>query len=146
MNGLVAEKTFISFRSMAAAHPSVYFVAVSHSDADSTTRWIDSVGGAGPVHVIVDAERELYALWGLGVSTFWHVLSPWSMLSVFKLGREEGIWNKPTESGNRWQTAGSFGVDVRGGVKWSHPARSADDIPNFDEGLRLVEYTNGTYL
>ncbi len=68
------------------------------------------------------------------------------MLSVFKLGREEGIWNKPTESGNRWQTAGSFGVDVRGGVKWSHPARSADDIPNFDEGLRLVEYTNDICL
>jgi len=64
---LVAEKTFISFRSMAAAHPSVHFVAVSHSDADFTTRWIDSIGGAGPVHVIVDTEHELYAHWGLEV-------------------------------------------------------------------------------
>ena len=65
------------------------------------------------------------------------------MLSVFKLGREEGIWNKPTESGNRWQTAGSFGVDGRGVVKWSHPAQSADDIPDFEEGLKMVVYREG---
>lgn len=64
-------------------------------------------------------------------------------MSVFKLGREEGIWNKPTESGNRWQTAGSFGVDGQGVVQWSQPAQSADDIPDFAEGLRLVEYREG---
>lgn len=64
-------------------------------------------------------------------------------MSVFKLGREEGIWNKPTESGNRWQTAGSFCVDGQGVVQWSQPAQSADDIPDFAEGLKLVEYREG---
>ncbi|MCJ1361936.1 hypothetical protein MMC16_001037 [Acarospora aff. strigata] len=138
-----AEKTFITLRSLAAAHPSVQFVAVSHSDAEATARWVTSVGGAGPVRVVVDAEREVYARWGLGVSSFWHVLSPWSMFSVFKLGREEGIWNKPTESGNRWQTAGSFGIDGQGIVKWSRPAQSADDVPDIEEGLRMLEYREG---
>lgn len=128
---------------MAEAHPSIRFVAVSHSDQGSTTGWLTAVGGAGKVEIIVDAERELYARWGLGVSSFAHTLSPWSMWSVYKLGKEEGIWNRPTESGSRWQTAGSFGVDGQGVVKWSKPAQRADDIPDFEEGLKMIEFKEG---
>jgi len=128
---------------MATAHPLIRFVAVSHSDDGATTRWVTSVGGAGPVQVIVDAERELYARWGLGISSFWHALSPWSMWSVYKLGTEEGIWNRPTESGNRWQTAGSFGVDGQGNIKWSKAAQRADDIPDCEEGLKMLEFKEG---
>jgi hypothetical protein len=36
-----------------------------------------------------------------------------------KLGKEEGIWNRPTESGNRWQTGGNYGVDKNGIVQWN---------------------------
>ncbi|KAI9871747.1 MAG: hypothetical protein M1830_002502 [Pleopsidium flavum] len=128
---------------MAAAHSSIHFVAVSHSDAGATNRWVTSVGGAGLVQVIVDDERELYARWGLGISSFWHALSPWSMWSVYQLGKGEGIWNRPTESGNRWQTAGSFGVDGQGIVKWSEAAQRADDIPDFEVGLKMLEFKEG---
>lgn len=86
------------------------FIAVSHSDTAATEKWLVSIEGAGLVQMLVDSDRKLYAQWGLGVSSFWHVLNPWSLWSVYTPGRNEHIWNKPTESGNRWQTAGSFGV------------------------------------
>jgi hypothetical protein len=90
------------------------------------------------VQVVVDAERELYAQWGLGVSSAWHVLNPWSMYSLYKLGSTEKIWNKPTESGNRWQSAGSFAVDDKGAVRWTRAAKAADDIPDFNEALKAL--------
>ena len=86
-----AEKTFRSFRTAASAHPSINFVAFSHSDQSATNKWLDAVGGAASVRVIVDCEKELFAHWGLGVSTFWHVLNPASLWSVYKLGTEQGI-------------------------------------------------------
>jgi hypothetical protein len=90
------------------------------------------------VKVVVDAERDLYAQWGLGVSSAWHVLNPWSMYSVYKLGSTEKIWNKPTESGNRWQTAGSFAIDSGGATRWTRAAKAADDIPDFNEALKAL--------
>jgi len=83
----------------------------------------------------VDPERELYAQWGLGTSSFYHVLSPSSLFAVGRLGWAEGVWNRPTESGNRWQTAGSFAVDGEGMVRWVHVARVAGDISDFETAL-----------
>lgn len=88
--------------------------------------------------VIVDAGRELYAQWGLGISSAWHVLNPWSMWSLLSLARKENIVNRPTESGNRWQTSGSFAVDKEGIVRWAKVAKAADDIPNFNEALEAL--------
>lgn len=166
-----AEKTFLSFRAAASTHPSINFVAVSHSDQIATDKWLEAVGGADNVHVIVDSERELFARWGLGVSSFWHVLNPASMWNVYRLGKEHGIvssfpsllfpssyptrcgnasslnrklltrglqWNRPTESGSRWQTSGSFAVDRKGVVRWGGPAGRADFIPDFEEAVKAV--------
>ena len=123
---------------MAGKHPEVNFVAVSHSSEEATAKWTIAVGGEWAVHVIVDEKREIYAQWGLGISNTWHVLNPWSLYSVYKLGKQENIWNKPTESGSRWQTSGSFAVDGEGVVKWVKVAKAADEIPNFREALEAV--------
>ncbi|KAF4542125.1 Alkyl hydroperoxide reductase subunit C [Lasiodiplodia theobromae] len=142
-----AEKTFRRLREAASGNADVRFVAVSHSDQASTERWLDSLSGGGggggittgpAVELVVDAERDVFAQWGLGVSSLWHVLSPWSMYSVYRLGRDEGIWNRPTESGNRWQTAGSFAVDGEGVVRWGGPARQADDVPDFGQAVKAL--------
>lgn len=99
---------------------------------------MDSVDGAGQVKIVVDSDRKLYAQWGLGVSSFWHILNPWSLRSVYRTGREDGIWNKPTESGNRWQTAGSFAVDGQGTVQWSKKAGTADEAVDFEEAVKAA--------
>ena len=86
-----AERSFLCLRAAASAHPFIDFVAVSHSDQSATEKWLEATGGAQDVCIIVDSERELFAQWGLGVSSLWHVLNPASMWSAFKLGREQGI-------------------------------------------------------
>lgn len=134
----VAEKTFRHLRSTAASHPEVHFIAVSHSNTAATQTWLSSIDGAGQVQMLVDSERKLYAQWGLGVSSFWHVLNPWSLWSVYKTGKQEGIWNRPTESGNRWQTAGSFGVDQQGIVRWSRKAGTASEVVDFQQAVQAV--------
>ena len=91
------------------------------------------------MEVIVDSDREIYARWGLGVSNFWHVLNPWGMWNVYKLGKKDNIWNRPTESGTRWQTSGSFAIDKDGRVRWGQPAPSADWIPDFEEAIRAIK-------
>ncbi|CAD6442699.1 2485c0fb-1e34-4d0d-ad63-495595e5ab1f [Sclerotinia trifoliorum] len=134
-----AEKTLLALRNLATTHPTLNLIAISHSSSTSTTTWLSSLGGSGPVQIIIDPEREIYAQWGLGTSSAWHVLNPRSMLSVFRLGREEKIWNRPTESGSRWQMSGSWVVDGEGIVKGGGVARSADDIMDFEEVVKLVE-------
>jgi len=131
-----AERTFLQLRKLAGKHPEFHYIAVSHSSQASTDKWLVSVGGSAngssDIEIIVDEERELYALWGLGVSSAWHVLNPLSLWSVFKLGKEEGIWNRPTESGSRWQTGGSFAVDKEGVVRWVRVNGRADEVVRFE--------------
>ncbi|KAF2787933.1 hypothetical protein K505DRAFT_287040 [Melanomma pulvis-pyrius CBS 109.77] len=134
-----AEKTFLSLRSISTAHPDTHFIAVSHSNRASTDSWLEALGGPDRVQVIVDPDRESYAAWGLGVSSFWHILNPWSMYSVYTLGKQEGIWNRPTESGTRWQSSGSFAVDRDGVMRWGGPSRSADDVPDFGEAMEAIQ-------
>lgn len=139
---VVAEKTFLNLRDTAAANPQVHFVAVSHSDQASTDTWLAALpeptkNNQPNLQVIVDAERELYGMWGLGISSFWHVLG--SIPSVSKLDKEDGIKVRSTESGNRWQTAGNFAVDGQGVVKWSRVDQRADDMPDFKEGVGALQ-------
>ena len=69
------------------------------------------------MNVIVDEQRKIYARWGLGVSSWLHLANPAAFWSVYKLGKSEGIWNRPTESGYRWQTAGTWAIDQNGIIK-----------------------------
>lgn len=137
-----AEKSFLNLREVARAHREISFIAVSHSSSAATDTWLASLPQAGSepdnLQVVVDESREAYTAWGLGVASYGHVLSPSGLYKVWKLGREEGIWNRPTESGSRWQTSGSFGVDADGIVRWSKPAESADEIPDFVEAATAV--------
>jgi hypothetical protein len=137
---VVAEKTFLNLREVAPAHPDIHFIAVSHSDQASTDRWLDALPKPSKnkqpnLQMVVDAECEAYGAWGLGTSSFWHVLR--SISSVSKL-KEDGIAVRSTESGSRWQTAGNFGVDGEGIVRWSRKDERADDMPHFKEGIDAV--------
>ncbi|KAK5676378.1 hypothetical protein LTS10_011191 [Elasticomyces elasticus] len=137
-----AEKTFLNFRDTAKANKYIDFIAVSHSSEESTQTWLASLPQAGSepdnLRVIVDEKVEIYAAYGLGISGWGHVLSPASMYNVWQLGKSEGIWNRPTESGSRWQTAGFFAIDEEGIVRWGRAANRADEIPSFDAMVEAV--------
>ncbi|CAM1502809.1 Fc.00g075850.m01.CDS01 [Cosmosporella sp. VM-42] len=133
-----AEKTFKTLTALSVKNEKVRFIAISHSSAEATEQWIPQVGGVWNVEVIVDEKRDLYAQWGLGISTTWHVMNPRALYSVFRLGTNEGIWNRPTQSGTRWQMSGAFAVDRGGTVRWAHVAGSADDLPDLEAGIKAL--------
>lgn len=86
----------------------------------------------------MDEERDVYAAWGLGLSSYWHAVSPMSIYNAVQLGKSEGIWNRTTESGSRWQTSGAFAVDRTGIVRWVNVARTASDIPDLNAALKAL--------
>jgi hypothetical protein len=112
---------------------------VSHSSKQATDKWVTAIGGAWAVTVVVDEEREVYASWGLGVSTTWHLLNPWTQVAMNKLGKEEGIWTRDVDpSGNRWQVGGGWAMDELGVVRWGAPSKTADDMPNLVEACNTL--------
>lgn len=125
-------------RAAAKDRPDIHFIAVSHSDQQSTDTWLKAIGGMDDIGVVVDNDRTLYARWGLDVSSLWHVLNPWSLWNVYKLGKSDGIWNRPTESGSRWQTAGMFVVHGQGVVKSGGASLAADEIPDYEKAVRSL--------
>ena len=89
--------------------------------------------------VVIDEEREIYASWGLGVSTTWHLLNPWTQVAAQKLGKQEGIWAREVDpSGNRWQVGGSWAMDTMGTVRWGSGQKTADDIPKLEEACKAI--------
>lgn len=80
--------------------------------------------------MLVDDERTTYAKWGLGVAGWTHVLDRGVFSELFRLGREENIKNRPTETGSRWQTGGAWAVDATGTVTWGGPAEKSSEIPD----------------
>lgn len=130
-----AEKLFKTLTTGSSIHKEIHFIAVSHSNAEATERWVIQVGGNWEVEMVIDTERDLYAQWGLGMSTTWGVLNPLALYRTFQLGKQESIWNRATESGTRWQTGGAFALDKDGTVKWAHVSTTADDIPNIEAAL-----------
>ncbi|KAI9043968.1 uncharacterized protein KD926_002347 [Aspergillus affinis] len=137
----------------AVQNGSVVGIAVSHSSKEATEAWQEALvtdqtqplrrSEQNPIRLVVDEEREVYAAWGLGVSSTWHILSPSTIASVVSLGRSEGIWNRPTESGSRWQTAGDFAVDGEGVVSWAHVYQGAGDVGNTDEAVKAALKEDG---
>jgi hypothetical protein len=135
----VAEKTFLELRRLANKFPRLSFIAVSHSSQKATDKWVSQIGGAWAITVIVDEEREVYASWGLGVSTTYHLLNPWTQMAARKLGREEGLWGREVDpSGNRWQVGGSWATDESGTIRWGAASKTADDIPDLVEACRSL--------
>ena len=157
--------TFLRLHSFALQNPDIYCIAISHSDRISTVNWIESLqlpnsnGQATASHftappdaitetrrslppnlyLISNPDRTLFGRYGLGTSSLGHVLSPSGLAAVIKLGREDGIWNKPTESGSRWQTAGAFAVSSDTRIVWSWIARRADDMANLQDAFEAIK-------
>ncbi|KAH6674876.1 hypothetical protein B0J14DRAFT_479572 [Halenospora varia] len=134
-----AEKTFIELRRLANKYTRLRFIAVSHSSKEATDKWITQMGGAWSVSVVIDEEREIYASWGLGVSTTYHLLNPWTQVARNKLGKEEGIWGRDVDpSGNRWQVGGAWAMDELGTVRWGAANKTADDLPDLVEACKSL--------
>ncbi|KAL2212809.1 hypothetical protein CC79DRAFT_1330120 [Sarocladium strictum] len=157
-----AQKTFINLRALSNKYNGALdCVAVSHSSEQATKKWIDLLGGAWGVRIVIDEDRALYAAWGLGLGNMWYVLNPSTQVQGWKekgwLGdkvagaiskndravavrevHEDDDDSVNTTMGNKWQEAGSFAVDGRGSVIWGGKALKADDVMDLEEGAKLL--------
>lgn len=136
---VVTEKIFLNMRSLANRHPGIRFIAVSHCTPEATAEWVKRLGGAWAIDVVVDQTRELYALWGLGISNWGHLLNPRNGYNQIMLGKKEGVWGGQVgEGGCRWQVGGAYAVDERGIVKWGGPMKSVDEQIQIEEGIKAL--------
>jgi hypothetical protein len=135
-----AELTMRGMREAAAAAPQVQWLAISHAPDDATARWCHAVGVRDEVVVVSDSSRQLYAEWGLGRTNLGHFLGRRSLAAVRSLARE-GIRNRHPH-GTRWQSAGTFALDERGTVRWSHLPAHAGDVPDLQLALRALSVSS----
>ncbi|KAH6885270.1 hypothetical protein B0T10DRAFT_492317 [Thelonectria olida] len=159
-----AQKTFLSLRTLANRYgDALTCIAVSHSSEQATKKWVDMLGGAWSVRVVIDEDRALYAAWGLGLGGMWYLFNPTTQVQGWKekgwlgdkvagaIQRGKGIQEKPsapgdegqddgptTVMGNKWQEAGAFAVDGTGTVVWGGKALRADDVMDLDYGARIL--------
>ncbi|KAL4733100.1 hypothetical protein BDV11DRAFT_200717 [Aspergillus similis] len=145
-----AEKACIDVCNLdAVRNGGIKVVLVSHSSEEATNRWLKAVQQSGrlsadfgsqeqTVSVIIDDELELYAAWGLGVAKIEHVLNLATVYAAISLGWREGLWDRATESGSRWQTSGAYGIHGFGIVKWVHVPRLASDLADFEDAQAVL--------
>jgi hypothetical protein len=131
-----AEATMRELARLAAAHPAIEFLAVTHSGERPSQRWCDAFGGAPGVRLVADPERAHYAAWGVGLSDRDHFAGKQSLAAVWRL-LDRGIHNR-WASGTRWQPAAAFAVDRRGAIRWRHAPGHAGDLPALDEAVAAV--------
>ncbi|KAI1126150.1 hypothetical protein F5Y10DRAFT_245496 [Nemania abortiva] len=80
-----AQKSFLALRTLANRNQgSLRCIAVSHSSAAATRKWMDILGGAWNVEVVIDEERALYAAWGLGLGNVWYMFNPTTQVQGWK--------------------------------------------------------------
>jgi hypothetical protein len=126
---------------MGNRHPSIHFIAISHCTPAATNEWVKKLGGAWNVDVVVDQARELYALWGMGVSNWGHLLHPRNGYNQIMLGKNQGVWGQQVgEGGSRWQVGGAFAIDERGIIKWGKSMASVDEEIRLDEAVRALGF------
>lgn len=131
-----AEATVRQMTALAARHPSVGFIAVTHSREAASRRWCDAFGGASGVQLVCDPERVHYSAWGIGLSDGKHFAGAESLAALRRL-IDEGIHNR-WASGNRWQAAATFGVDSNGLLRWRHLPHHAGDLPPLDDAIAAL--------
>jgi hypothetical protein len=131
-----AEATVRQLAALAAAHPGIDFIAVTHSRDQPSRSWCDAFGGAGSVILVADPDRAHHASWGVGLSDSKHFAGPDSMAALRRL-LDDGIHNR-WASGNRWQAAATFAVDGTGVVRWHHLPRHAGELPPLDEAVAAL--------
>ncbi|KAL2262017.1 hypothetical protein VTK26DRAFT_2718 [Humicola hyalothermophila] len=133
-----AVKIFKSLTSISNHHPEVRCVAVSQCSQADTDDWIVHAGGEWEVEIVIDEPRALYAEWGLRENSTWSAMNPLALWRAYKLGTEEGMWNREFKTGSKWQMGGAFGIDANGYVRWSKPAATPDEVPDLKEGLKAL--------
>ncbi|KAI2634969.1 hypothetical protein GGS26DRAFT_532476 [Hypomontagnella submonticulosa] len=116
-----AQKSFLALRDLAIKNQGkLTCIAVSHSSRDATRKWVDILGGAWNVEIVIDEDRAIYAAWGLGLGSIWYMFNPTTQIQGWKekgwlgikvadsLQRTGSL--RPSATGNGGNTMGAAGT------------------------------------
>ena len=120
-----SENTIKRLRTWADAHSQTAVFVVSHGDEPATRQWLAAIGGLGRIRLVIDPQREIYGLWGIGLSSFLHFAGPKSLLGVLAL-LPRGIRNR-SAAGTRWQRSAMFLLKGERFI-WCHVPDSAQEF------------------
>jgi len=123
-----AEKTVRELRHLADDFPELQCIVVSHGDPQTTRRWLQAIGGAEGLTLVIDESRTHYGAFGVGYSGAAHFLGPGTLIGVLGL-LGKGIRNR-IASGTRWQKSATFLLDASRTVLWCHNPSNAADVPS----------------
>ncbi|KAI0162293.1 hypothetical protein GGR57DRAFT_489974 [Xylariaceae sp. FL1272] len=135
-----AQKSFLALRALSTKHQGkLRCIAVSHSSAAATNKWIDMLGGKWNLEVIIDEDRRLYAAWGLGLGSVWYMFNPTTQVAGWKEKGWLGI--KVADAVQRSGAAGSAGALTakngasvkRTGTGMSVKSQSRRDTEEFED-------------
>ncbi|KAI1379930.1 hypothetical protein F4677DRAFT_299397 [Hypoxylon crocopeplum] len=80
-----AQKSFLALRELAVKNQGrLTCIAVSHSSREATRKWVDILGGAWSVEMVIDEDRAIYAAWGLGLGNVWYMFNPTTQIQGWK--------------------------------------------------------------
>jgi hypothetical protein len=122
-----------------AASPDVDWIAISHATPHATERWCAAIGGigGGGMLVVSDSSRRTYAASSLPQTDLAYFLGRRSLTDVARPARR-GIRNRHP-NGSRWQSAGTFVLDVEAIVRGRHLPDHAGDLPNLDAAVHALQ-------
>ncbi|KAI0894001.1 hypothetical protein F4806DRAFT_127053 [Annulohypoxylon nitens] len=129
-----AQKSFLALRDLAIKNQGrLTCIAVSHSSREATWKWVDILGGAWNVEVVIDEDRAIYAAWGLGLSNFWYMFNPTTQMQGWKEKGWLGI-----KVANSLQRTGSIKPDGTPSGATSTVVAGAGSAPDASEGPSTV--------
>ena len=88
--------------------------------------------------ILIDPDREAYALAGTNVTTMGELLGPRSFATGIKRAATEGV-RQGAVKGHPAQLGGVLVVAQGGAVAWAHLAQNASDNPPNDDVIAAVE-------
>ncbi|KAI1488576.1 hypothetical protein F5X96DRAFT_68886 [Biscogniauxia mediterranea] len=103
-----AQKSFLALRALATKNQGrLRCIAVSHSSAAATRKWIDLLGGAWSVEILIDDDRSVYAAWGLGLGSVWYVLNPATQVQGWREKKEGWLGVRVADAVQQQQSTSS---------------------------------------
>jgi hypothetical protein len=119
----------------------VHCIAISHSSQGATQKWLDLIGGAWNVEVVIDEDRSIYAAWGLGLGSVWYLFNPTSQVAGFQ--NKGWLGNRVAESIQRTGTfkreqAVTANANVASAGAPGQPAPGADAAGSYEGPLTTM--------
>ncbi|KAK9895090.1 hypothetical protein P389DRAFT_172668 [Cystobasidium minutum MCA 4210] len=121
---------------------SITFVIITHSvSTHQLYEFINNELKVDPlpsnITLFGDAERKVYAAYGLGELSLLNVINRDILKQVMDLKNNEGIANRLTR-GTRWQTNGAYAISSDRKITYKHVGKDSSDMADLKAAIKTL--------